>query len=109
LLPDTRSFVYDGQLARAWIRRAIAVLRASEPIATADCIEVHIRAWEVARPNAPAALCEAVRGVLQAVITEVHDDAHTQSPIALVDATPRSPPRTTHDNERPPPSPHMRI
>jgi hypothetical protein len=108
-LLDTRGFVHDGQLARSWIRRAIAVLHAREPIAATDCIEVHIRAWEAARSNAPAALCEAVRGVLQAVITEVRGGAHAQSSTALVGATLRSPTRTTHDNERPPPSPHLRI
>jgi hypothetical protein len=43
------------------------------------------------------------------VITEVHGAAQTQSPAALVGATLGSPTRTTHDNERPPPSPHLRI
>lgn len=108
-LPDTRGFVHDGQLARVWIRHAIAVIHAREPIAAADCIELHIRSWEAARPNAPTALCQAVRGVLRAVITEVHLAAKPQSLAALVGATLGSSTRTTHDNERPPPSPHLRI
>jgi len=108
-LPDTRGFVHDGQLARSWLRRAITVFHAREPMAAADCIEVHVRSWEAARPNAPAALLEAVRGVLRAVITEVHGAAHAQSPAVLVGATLGSSTRTTHDNERPPPSPHLRI
>jgi hypothetical protein len=108
-LSDSSRFVHDGQLARVWIRRAIAVIHAREPVAAADCIEVHVRSWLAARPNAPAALCEAVRGVLRAVITEVHQAAETQSLAALIGATlgPSTP--ITHDNERPPPSPHLRI
>jgi hypothetical protein len=108
-LPDTRGFVHDGQLARVWIRRAIAVIHARHTIAAADCIEVHVRSWEAARPNAPRALFEAVRGVLRAVITEVHRVTETQSLAALVGATLGPSTRTTHDNERPPPSPHLRI
>lgn len=108
-LAGTGGFVHDGQLARSWIRRAITVIHTREPIATADCIEVHLRSWEAARPNAPAALFQAVRGVLQSVITEVHGAVQAQSPAALVGATLGASTRTTHDNERPPPSPHLRI
>jgi hypothetical protein len=71
-LADAGGFVHDGQLARSWLRRAITVIRAREPSAAADRIEVHVRSWEAARPNAPAPLLDAVRGVLRAVITEVH-------------------------------------
>jgi hypothetical protein len=108
-LAGSGGFVYDGQLARSWLRRAITVIHAREPITAADCIEVHVRSWEAARPSAPASLFEAVRGVLQAVITEVHGVAKAQSPAALLGATLGSSTRTTHDNERPPPSPHLRI
>jgi hypothetical protein len=108
-LSDTGRFVHDGQLARVWIRRAIAVIHAREPAAAADCIEVHVRSWLAARPNAPAALCEAVRGVLRAVIAEVRQAAETQSLAALIGATLAPSTPTTHDNERPPPSPHLRI
>jgi hypothetical protein len=107
-LPGT-GFVHDGQLARVWIRRAIAVIHTRESAAAADCLEVHVRSWMAARPNAPTALCEAVRGVLQAVITEVRHAVETQSLAALVGATLGSSTRTTHDNKRPPPSPHLRI
>ena len=108
-LPDSRSFVFDGQLARSWLRRAIAVIHAREPGAAADRIELHVRSWEISRPQTPAALCEAVRGVLQTVITEVRLAAEPQSPAAVVGATLRSSTRHTHDNKRPPPSPHLRI
>ena len=108
-LPDIRGFVFDGQLARSWLRRAIAVIHAREPGAAADRIELHVRSWEVSRPHTSAALCEAVRGVLQAVITEVHLAAEPQSPAAVVGATLRSSTRSIHDNKRPPPSPHLRI
>ena len=108
-LPDTRGFVFDGQLARSWLRRAIAVIHAREPTAAADCIELHVRSWEASRSGTPAPLCEAVRGVLRAVITEVRLAAEPQSPAAVVDATLRSSTRSTHDNKRPPPSPHLRI
>jgi transposase InsO family protein len=110
-LPHTGGFVYDGQLARIWIRRAIAAIREPErePIAAADCIEVHVRSWQAARPNVPAALCEAVRGVLRELITEVRRAADAQSPAALLGGILASSTRTTHDNERPPSSPHLRI
>jgi hypothetical protein len=108
-LPDTREFVFDGQLARSWLHRAIAVIHAREPVAAADRIELHVRSWEASRPGTPAALCEAVHGVLRAVITEVRMAAGTQSPAAAVGATLRSSTRSTHDNKRPPPSPHLRI
>ena len=108
-LVDTGGFVHDGELARSWLRRAVAVIRARESIAAADCIEAHVRSWETTRPNAPAALLDAIRGVLRAVITEVHGAAQAQSLAALVGATLRPSTRTNHDNERPPPSPHLRI
>jgi hypothetical protein len=108
-LPDTGGFVYDGALARISIRHAVAVLHGREPVTAVDRIEAHVRSWQAARPNAPAALCEAVRGVLRAVITEVHRATGTQSLADLVGATLGSSTRTTHVNERPPPSPHLRI
>lgn len=108
-LPDTRSFVHDGQLARVWLRRALELIHAREPIAAADCIELHVRRWEASRPAAPAPLCQAVRRVLQALITDVHGAAKPQSPTAVVGDTFASSTRSTHDIKRPPPSPHLRI
>lgn len=108
-LPDTGDFVFDGLLARSWLRRAIALIHAREPVAAADLIELHTRGWEASRPATPAALCEAVRRVLQAVITEVRLAAQPQSPAAVPGATLRSSTRSTHDHKRPPPSPHLRI
>jgi hypothetical protein len=108
-LPDTGRFVHDGQLARIWIRRAIAVIHTSEPVAAADRIEAHARSWTAARPNAPTALCDAVRGVLREVITEFRNATHAQSPADLVGVILAPSTRTTHDNQRPPPSPHLRI
>src|SRR5262249_20934792 len=108
-LRDTGGFVHDGQLARVWLRRAITVIHDREPIAATDVIEAHVRAWEAARPDAPNRLCEAVRGVLRQLITEVHRSTPAQSPTALVAAILAPSTRTTHDNKRPPPSPHLRI
>lgn len=73
-----------GQLARAWLRRAVDVFAIREPGGIADCIEAHLRSWLAARPTLPVALCVAVRGVLRDVITDVQR-AHTpQSPADLV-------------------------
>jgi hypothetical protein len=85
-LRDTGGFVHDGHLARVWLRRAVTVLYDREQSAAADVLEVHVRAWEAARPDPPNKLCEAVRGVLRAVITEVHRSTAAQSPAALVGA-----------------------
>jgi hypothetical protein len=107
--PDTACFVNDGLLARAWLRRAVHLLHAREPVAAADRIESVIRSWLGARTNIPRTLCDAVRGVLRDVITEVHRTAPPQSPAALLGAMLVPSTRITHDNERPPPSPHVRI
>ena len=48
-------------------------------------------------------------GSVFGLITEVHAAAQTQSLAALVGATLNPSTRTTHDNERPPPPPHLRI
>lgn len=56
-LPNTGGFVYSGQLARSWIGRALAAVHERELIAAASCIEVHVRSWQAARPDAPAGLC----------------------------------------------------
>jgi hypothetical protein len=56
--------------------------RSSAPraLAAADCIEAPVRAWLAARPNLPQALCEAVRGILRDVITDLHRPATPHSP-----------------------------
>ena len=61
-LPDARGFVFDGQLARSWLRRAIAVIHARELVAAVDCIELHVRSWEASRPGTPAALARPYVG-----------------------------------------------
>lgn len=107
--PDTARFLLDGQLARAWLRRAVAVFVTREPVGIVDCIEAHLRAWLAAHPSLPVALCVAVRGALRDVITEVQR-AHTpQSPSDLVGDILAASTRLNHDNERPPPPPHLRI
>jgi hypothetical protein len=107
--PDTRDFVHDGLLALIWLRRAVHLSHAHEPIATSDRIEALVRSWEASRPNSPRGLCDAVRGALRDVITEFRFDVLPQSRLALVDAILASSTRTHHDNQRPPPSPHLRI
>jgi hypothetical protein len=99
--PDTGRFVDDGQLARGWLRRAVHLLHAREPVVAADCIEAHLRSWQATRTNIPRTLFDAVRGVLRDVITEVHRAAPPQSPAALLGAMLAPSTRTTDDNERP--------
>ena len=107
--PDTGRFVLDGQLARIWIRSAVDLIRTREPVAAADCIEAHVRSWLAARPNIPRALCDAVRGVLRDVITDLHPPTNPHDPAVLVGVMLAPPTQPTHDNQRPPPSPHLRI
>ncbi|HUQ81772.1 MAG TPA: hypothetical protein VM076_11560 [Gemmatimonadaceae bacterium] len=107
--PDDGTFVFDGQLARISIRHALGLIHAREPIVAADCIEAHVRSWEATRPNIPRALCDAVRGVLRDVITNLHPEANPHSPASLVGVMLEPSTRSTHDNARPPPSPHLRI
>ena len=108
-LPDAGRFVHDGQLARAWIRRAIERLHLREPVAAADCIEAHVRSWLAARPNIPQPLCDAVRGVLRDVITNLRPATTPHDPATLVGVMLAPSTRNHDDNERPPPSPHLRI
>lgn len=107
--PDTGGFVHDGQLARVWLRRAVDLIHAREPVAAADRIEAYVRSWEATRPNTQRPLCAAVRGVLRHVITNIRRAANGHSPAALVGVMLEPSTRSTHDNERPPPSPHLRI
>jgi len=107
--PDTGDFVFGGLLARSVIRRAVIDLHHREPIAAIDCIEVQIRAWLAAQPKLPQPLCDAVRGVLRDVVTNIQATTNGQSPTNLVGVTLGSSTQSTRDNERPPPSPHLRI
>lgn len=107
--PDTGTFVADGSIARAWLRRAVEVISAREPVAVVDWIEAHVRSWLAARPNTPQPLCDAVRGVLRDVITNLRPAANPHTEAALVGVILPPSTRPTHDNERPPPSPHLRI
>lgn len=108
-LPDAAEFVADGQLARSWLRCAVEAIFRRVPLATTDFIETHVRSWIAGRLNTPQPLCEAVRGVLRAVITDVRDAANQHTAADLVGVILPSSTRPTHDNERPPPSPHLRI
>jgi hypothetical protein len=107
--PDTGGFLHDGLLARIWLRHAIVGLQDREPVAAADRIEAHLRDWRAGRPNAPPALCEAVRGVLRSVITNLPSRAAPQSPADLVGGILALSARPTHEPTRPPPPPHLRI
>ena len=108
-LPDSGAFVAGGQLARLWLRRAVDAIFAATPVGAIDLIELHVRSWLAGRPTIPQPLCDAVRGVLCDLITNVQA-AHNRNPraapvgVILQQAT-----RTTRDNERPPPPPHLRI
>lgn len=107
--PDVGQFLLDGQLARAWLRLAVAAFAAREPIAFLDCIELHLRTWLAAHPTLSIALCVAVREALRDAITEVQQAQPTQPPADLVGDILDASTRLNHDNERPPPSPHLRI
>jgi hypothetical protein len=107
-IPATSTFVADGQLARSWLRRAVAVFFLREPLRAVDCIEAHVRSW-LAAQQIPQPLCDAARGVLRDVITNVQGVATTQTLGDLVGAMLGPSTRSPHDNERPSPSPHLRI
>ncbi|MGI8478952.1 MAG: hypothetical protein ACR2M2_03705 [Gaiellaceae bacterium] len=107
--PEHGTFVDDGRLARIWIRRAVDVIQAREPVAATDWIEAQVRTWESTKPNIPRTLCEVVRGVLRDVITNLRSPANPHSPAVLVGVMLSPSARTNHDNERPLPSPHLRI
>lgn len=108
-LPDAGEFVADGQLARSWLRRAVDAIFVRAPLGAVDFIETHVRSWIAGRPNIPQPLCEAVRGVLRDVIADVHHATPPHTAADLVGVILPASTRPTHDNERPPPSPHLRI
>jgi hypothetical protein len=108
-LPATGSFVAEGQLARSWLRRGVELLFLREPLGARDVIEAHLRSWLAAHPQIPQPLCDAVRGVLRDVITNVQRSATTQTLGDLVGVMLGTSTHSTHDNERPPRSPHLRI
>ena len=78
-IPATSAFVADGQLARSWLRRAVVVFFLREPLRAVDCIEAYVRSWLAAQAQIPQPLCDAVRGVLGDVITDVQGGATTQT------------------------------
>ena len=106
---ETGGFVGDACLARIWLRRAIAALHAREPVAAVDCIEAHVRSWLAARPNIQQPLCDAIRGVLRDVISHFRPPENPHDPAVLLGVMLSPSTRTTNDNERPLPSPHLRI
>jgi len=107
--PAQRRFLDDGRLARIWLHRAVALISQREPVTAVDRIEAHVRAWEASRPGIARALCDVVRGVLREVITQVHQPTRPQPPVIPVGVMMASSTRATTDNERPFPSPHLRI
>ena len=108
-LPDTGAFVAGAELARAWLRHAVDTIFVRDPVGAVDFIEAHVRSWIAARSNIPQQLCEAIRGVLRDVITNIRGVPRHQSPGNLVGVMLASSTRSNHDNKRPPPSPHLRI
>lgn len=106
---DEQRFVYDGQLARIWMRRAIEDFYRSDPDGAADAIEAQLRAWLAANANLSAPLCAAVRGVLSLLITEVRANLTTAYSASPVGGILRAAARSHPDNQRPHPLPHLRI
>ncbi|HEX8011183.1 MAG TPA: hypothetical protein VF814_09645 [Casimicrobiaceae bacterium] len=107
--PETATFVAGGQLARIWLRHAIEALFVTTPLGALDCIEAHVRSWLAAHPTIPQPLCDAVRGVLRDVITDVQATTNRNPPTTPLGVILQPATRSTRDNERPPPSPHLRI
>jgi len=107
--PAENRFLADAALARVWLARAVERIRTREPIIADDTIEAQVRAWEAAHPRITAALCERVRGVLRQVITKIAQPTNPHSPPVLVGAMLSPSTRSTADNLRPSPSPHLRI
>lgn len=106
---DTDDFAMSGQLARSWLRRAVDTIFTATPLGAIDVIEAHVRSWLAARPKIPQELCDAVRGVLRDVITEVQAAHNHNPPPDPLGVILRPTTRSKHDNERPPPPPHLRI
>ena len=107
--PDASGFLFGGQLARSWLRRAVDGFARREPGGFIDCIEAHARAWLAAHPNLPAALCIALRAALRDVITDAQRAHMPQSPPGPIGDILDASARFNHDNKRPPPTPHLRI
>lgn len=108
-LPGSGEFLAGGQLARLWLRCALDAIFTTSPITAIDVIEAHVRSWLAARPTIPQPFCDAVRGVLRDLIANVQA-AHNHNPrTAAVGVILQQATRTTRDNERPPPTPHLRI
>jgi hypothetical protein len=107
--PTEQRFLADGALARVWLRRAVELIHVREPLIAADRIEAHVRAWEAARHEIPRSLCDHVRGVLRRVITDLAHPTSPYSPSILVGAMISPSTRSSADNQRLSPSPHLRI
>ena len=108
--PTERRFLYDGIPARLWLRLAVRAFGARDPLAAGDAIEAHVRAWRAGRPDLANSVCDAVRGVLAQVITDLqHPTSATHVPAPLVGAILQSSTRDSTDNQRPSRPPHLRI
>ena len=103
-------FLCGGLLAQASLRCAVGLIFQREPIAAADVIESHLRAWIATRPSIPRQLCDAVRGALAHVIAHIRDRTpNTDSTAALVGAILQASVRSSPENPCPTPPPHLRI
>lgn len=108
--PTQRRFLYDGIPARLWLRLAVPAFVSRDPLAAGDAIEAHVRAWLAGRPDLPHSVCDAVRGVLTQVITDVqHSTRAPLMPALLVGAILQSSTRSPTDIQRPSRPPHLRI
>jgi hypothetical protein len=108
--PTERCFLYDGIPARLWLRLAVRAFIQRDPLAAGDAIEAHVRAWLAGRQDLAHSVCDAVRGVLAQVITNVqHPTSAAHMPAPLVGAILQSSTRGSTDNQRPSRPPHLRI
>jgi len=108
-LPEERRFQLDGAVAAIPLRIAVRDLLRSDPPGAVDIIAAHVRDWEAAHADIPQSLCDAVRGVIAALIPNLDPQDTSPHPADLVGAILRPSARSTSDNQRPPPTPHLRI
>jgi hypothetical protein len=107
--PEPRGFLYDGVPAKSWLRRAIVAMHARDPVGARDAIEAHWRSWLAGRAALPRSLCDAVRAVLTGLVAHiVGPNESPQSPAALVGVMLPASARRSIDNQRSPPTPHLR-
>jgi len=97
-------------VARPGLRRAVEVIVSQHPQSAADELTRHWRTWRAGHPAQSPRVCDAAHRVISKVITDVTGDQTAADSLAaavgaMLDASARGSP----DNQRPSPSPRLRI